>query len=280
MTGIAEAAGRWHLADVRPIADTPGSRVFRARQPGGRSVVVKILKPRGMAETAGMDYLAWRGGNGAVNLLARHGNACLLEDAGIRTLEDTRRTDGETAATEAFAALLRRLHAPSPRPWPDALTPLAQHFAALTERRGPVPGAHAPDVAWAAAIARELLAAQTDVMPLHGDLHHENILADDKGRWRAIDPHGLIGDPVYDAANFFGNPLGRPDITCDADRIRLLASRLAAALGCREDKLLRHAAAHAALSACWSIDDPVSDEDLRDAGDRLSFLAVLRRMPI
>lgn len=276
MLGIAEAGGRWQLADITPIADTPGSLVFRARHPAGRSVIIKLLKPRGLGEIAGMDYLAWRDGFGAVKLLAREANACLLEDAGTRTLEDLRQTDGEAAATEVFASVLQHLHAPAPGPAPDGLVPLERHFSSLLDRRTNMPEPHAANIAWAAGTARDLLARQSDVMPLHGDLHHENILAADGGEWRAIDPHGLIGDPVYDAANFFGNPLGRPDITCDEDRVRLLVSRLAPALGCTETKVLRYAAAHAALSACWSIDDPVSDEDRSDAEHRLAFVALAR----
>jgi streptomycin 6-kinase len=232
----AEIAGRWRLSDVALIADTPGSLVYRARQAEGRSVIVKLLKPRGMGEVAGMDYLVWRDGLGAVRLLGHAGDACLLEDAGMRTLEDLRQTEGEAAATEVFAAVLRQLHAPSPMPVPCRLVPLERHFAALLECRVAIPAQHASNVGWAAEIARALLAAQTDVMPLHGDLHHENILSDEAGKWRAIDPHGLIGDPAYDTANFFGNPLGRPDVTCNRDRIRLLAGRLAPPLGCSEER--------------------------------------------
>jgi streptomycin 6-kinase len=253
------------------------SLVFRARQ-ANRSVIVKLLKPRGMGELAGADYLDWRDGHGAIKLLARKANACLLEDAGTRDLEDVRQSDGEAAATDIFAAVLRELHMPSPHPAPDGLVPLERHFAALLEPRENDPSAYRGHIAWAAQVARDLLAEQTGVMPLHGDLHHENILADGAGRWRAIDPHGLIGDRVYDAANFFGNPLGRPDITCDESRIRLLAGRLAPALGCSEDKVLRFAGAHAALSACWSIDDPVSEDDRRDADHRLAFLAIVGAM--
>lgn len=278
MLDIDAAVELWRLSEVCAIADTPGSRVFRARRADGRSVVAKILKPRGLGEMAGMDYLAWRGGDGAVALLERRENACLLEDAGNRSLEDVRRLSGEAAAADIFAALLTRLHTPSPHPAPDTLIPLERHFEALVDRQPMVPDAHRGDVTWAASIARDLLAAQTEVMPLHGDLHHENILADETGEWRAIDPHGLIGDPVYDAANFFGNPLGQPDVTCDAARIDLLATRLAAALGCDRRKLLRHAATHAALSACWSISDPVSNGDISDAGDRLAFLRIVRTM--
>jgi streptomycin 6-kinase len=276
VVGITEAARHWQLADVRPIADTPGSLVYRARQADGRPVIAKLLKPRGMGELPGMDYLAWRHGLGAVTLLAREGNACLLEDAGTRTLEDLRRMEGEAAATAIFAAVLRQLHAPAPMSFPGGLIPLEQHFTALLQGRISMPAAHETNVAWAASVARALLMEQTDVMPLHGDLHHENILADAAEHWRAIDPHGLIGDPAYDAANFFGNPLGRPDITCDEGRIRLLANLLAPALDCSEGKILRYAAAHSALSACWSIGDPASADDLQDAQDRLAFLAVVR----
>lgn len=278
MIAIGQAAKLWHLSDIRPIADTPGSLVYRARLPDGKSVVAKLLKPRGIGELAGMDYLAWRGGTGAANLLARHDNAGLLEDAGTRTLEDFRESEGEAAATRAFAGLLQQLQAPSLHPFPSGLVPLEQHFAALTGETVPMPTAHVANVAWAAATARDLLATQTNVMPLHGDLHHENILADDSGQWRAIDPHGLIGDPVYDTTNFFGNPLQRPDVTCDESRIRLMATTLAAAFACPEDKVFRYAAVHAALSACWSIEDPVSDDDLSDAGNRLTFLGIVRSM--
>ena len=278
MIGIAEAARRWQLAAIRLIADTPGSLVYRARHLHGRPVVAKLLKPRGMGEIAGMHYLAWRDGQGAAALLAREENACLLEDAGTQDLEDVRRTEGEAVATGVFAAALRQLHAPSPSPIPGGLVPLERHFTALLHDRVPAPAAHAADMAWAADIARALLAEQKNVMPLHGDLHHENLLCDEAGQWRAIDPHGLIGDPAYDAANFFGNPIGRPDVTCDEGRIRLLAGLVAPALSCGEGKILRYAAAHAALSACWSIGDPVSDDDLADAGHRLAFLAVIRSM--
>ena len=278
MLEIGAAARFWRLQDIVPVAETPGSRIYRAGLSDGANVVVKLLKPRGMEELPGMDYLTWRQGHGAVRLIARRENACLLEDAGSTTLEDFRQRHGEVAAITVFARLLGSLQAPSPAPPPGALTPLARHFRGLTERISPAHPDHAEDLAWAAALAHELLASQVGIMPLHGDLHHENILTADGTVWRAIDPHGLIGDAAYDAANFFGNPLGRPDMTCDPGRIRRIAQLTAPVIGCDEGKILRYAAAHAALSACWSIDDPVSEEDLSDAFDRLAFLRVVRRM--
>ena len=274
---INAAADLWHLDEIEPIADTPGSFVYRARTPDSGSVVAKLLKPRGMEELAGMDYLAWRHGHGAVRLIARQDNACLLEDGGRVTLEDFRTSNGEEAATKVFADILTKLHAPSQYPPPAGLTPLVWHFRGLIEQRAaPAHPDHADDLVWAAALARDLLANQNPVLPLHGDLHHENIISQDGASWHAIDPHGLIGDPAYDAANFFGNPLGRPDITCNTDRILAIAVVIAQVTGWSESKILQYAACHAALSACWSIDDPVSEDDVKDGEDRLSFLKVIR----
>lgn len=40
---------------------------------------------------------------------------------------------------------------------------------------------------------------------LHGDLHHDNILASDSV-WKAIDPHGYIGDPAFEVGSVIFNP--------------------------------------------------------------------------
>ena len=275
---IEEIVRLWGLSGLRLIADTQGSIVYRADDVERGSVVVKLLKPQGMSELPGMDYLEWRNGIGAVRLIRRHTNAALLEDAGTRSLEELRQRQGEKAATETFTSVLAQLHSPNSKAHPASLVPLERHFRVLIEHPPALLGARGDNVAWAADVARELLASQTGVMPLHGDLHHENILADDSGNWRAVDPHGLIGETVYDAANFFGNPIGRTEITCDPARILLLADHLAPALRTTRQTLLRYAAVHAALSACWSISDPMSDRDLRDAEDRLRFLDITRTL--
>lgn len=70
---------------------------------------------------------------------------------------------------------------------PDGLIPVERYFS------NPSP------------LARRLLETQTDRVPLHGDLHHENILLSAHG-WLAIDPKGLWGDPAMEAAAFLRNP--------------------------------------------------------------------------
>ncbi|MCF7899913.1 aminoglycoside phosphotransferase family protein [Candidatus Babeliales bacterium] len=54
-----------------------------------------------------------------------------------------------------------------------------------------------------------LLAATTQEVLLHGDLHHENILKHNN-EWVAIDPKGFIGDPAFEVAGYLYNPI--PDL--------------------------------------------------------------------
>jgi streptomycin 6-kinase len=50
---------------------------------------------------------------------------------------------------------------------------------------------------------------------VHGDFHHHNLLSSD-GRWVAIDPKPMLGEPEFDVAPFLWNPLSsrmRLDVT-------------------------------------------------------------------
>jgi streptomycin 6-kinase len=42
----------------------------------------------------------------------------------------------------------------------------------------------------------ELNASMAEPFLLHGDLHHENILAAEREPWLAIDPKGVVGEPA------------------------------------------------------------------------------------
>lgn len=52
----------------------------------------------------------------------------------------------------------------------------------------------------------QLTSQRHDDVVLHGDLHHDNILSADT-TWKAIDPHGYMGDPVAEVGAMFKNPL-------------------------------------------------------------------------
>lgn len=53
----------------------------------------------------------------------------------------------------------------------------------------------------------DLIAGHTPQVVLHGDLQHLNVLNTGEG-WRAIDPHGWVGDPAFEGAALLANPRG------------------------------------------------------------------------
>lgn len=274
----APLAARWGITAARLIADTPSSHVYRVERSGETSAIAKLLKPKGAHERPGMDFLDFRQGLGAVHLLDRVGDASLIEDAGRLSLREHRLVAGDERSNTIVADLLPRLHAHSPVPAPAGLVPLARHFQPLLDcRLGNAAAPLAANLRMAAGIAAEMLAEQTAVRPLHGDLHHDNILLSPRG-WLAIDPQGLVGDPAYDVANIFGNPDGAFDEIVNPDRIAGLARLFAGVLGCPADKILRFAIAHAGLSICWSLADGTPFNESANAGERHAFLAVAGRL--
>ena len=53
----------------------------------------------------------------------------------------------------------------------------------------------------------DLVAGDTAMVVLHGDLQHFNVL-NAGGPWCVIDPHGWVGDPAFEAAALLANPRG------------------------------------------------------------------------
>jgi streptomycin 6-kinase len=96
---------------------------------------------------------------------------------------------------------------------------------------------------------------QRDVMVLHGDIHHGNVLDFGQRGWLVIDPKGLCGERCFDYANLFCNPTietaGRL-----ARRVELVAE--SAALD--RSRLLRWIVAWAGLSASWLLDEGLCPE--------------------
>jgi streptomycin 6-kinase len=159
------------------------------------------------------------------------------------------------------------------RRWPGrAGTPLEAWFQPLFQL-APDHAALAP----AADIARQLLAAPRAIGPLHGDLHHENVLDFGERGWLAIDPHGLVGERTFDYANIFTNPdlsdPGRPLATLPG-RLEARLDIVVAVTGLQPERLLRWIVAWTGLSAAWFI----GDGDEQGAAIDLTINTIARRL--
>lgn len=256
---------RWKIDRAEPIAETFSSHIWKAFRSDGSLAVVKALKPFDDVEDElrGAHFLKWRDGEGAVRLLGRDGRRMLLEYAGERLLTTVLHTEGDEAATLIAADVLQRLHRPSDRPAPARLQPLRERFAALFARAevgDPYPNGLYRQ---AAVTADTLLGSTHSERPLHGDLHHDNIVLGSRG-WLAIDPKGVLGDPCFDAANLFYNPLGQDALCADPERIARMAWILSGRLELDPRRLLEHAFAYGCLSAAWHAEDDNEKDENRE----------------
>lgn len=255
-TALSRAMIRWSLTKSTPVAETATSWVFRVEQNGRKPAALKILKPAlADDERRGGALLNWYGGEGAVTVFDVDGDTVFMEWLDGVPLGEAVRKGRDEEATVAFAGVVAHLHKPRAEPAPEDLIPLRQRFRALFDTDVRAWPHTARDLyARATGIAIRLFDRPAAQIPLHGDLHHDNIISSGRG-WLAIDPKGLIGDPAYEVANAFQNPVGAEKLAAEPRRIASLADAFSKRLGFDRKRVLGWAAAHTALSACWHIED-------------------------
>jgi streptomycin 6-kinase len=195
--------------------------------------------------------LRYWNGEGAVRLYDSDAGALLLERAdGPRSLTAIATSGGDERAAEILAATVATLHAHREVKAPPELTPLQEWFSSLYEHENAL-----PLLGRCASVARALLSSEREVVPLHGDLHHGNVLDGGERGWLAVDPKALAGERSYDIANLLGNPWPHGDIVHRPDRMQRLAGLYAAKLQLDVQRVLAFALAHAGLAACWDMTD-------------------------
>jgi streptomycin 6-kinase len=253
-TALNKAMIRWSLSRATLVAETPTSYLYRVEQNGRDPAALKQLKPEaGDEELRGSALLAWYGGEGAATVFDAADGILFMEWLDGTTLGEAARQGRDGDATAAFATVVESLHRARDAD-PPPLLPLRLRFQALFEMQPARWPATSKDLlARAIGIAHQLFDKPAASIPLHGDLHHDNILSSPRG-WLAINPKGLIGDPVYEVANSFQNPVGADSLVINPARIERLADAYAARLGFNRKRILGYAVAHAALSACWYIE--------------------------
>jgi len=250
-TLFAHYLARWNLApDGEPIV-TPTSRLLPVRA-GAVAAMLKIARID--EERVGNRLMAWWNGEGAAAVLAHDDDAILMERAaGGTSLAHVFPERGDDAASRTICAVLVKLHAARGRP-PAPLPSLADWFAPLARTAQAQGGLFRV----AAATAADLLTEPRDLVVLHGDMHHGNVL-DFGGRgWLAIDPKGLIGERGFDYANIFCNP--DHATATQPGRLARQASVVAEAEPLDRSRLLAWILAWAGLSAAFSLDDGHSPE--------------------
>jgi streptomycin 6-kinase len=237
---------KWRLApDGEPIV-TRNSRLIPVRR-DGEPLMLKIAL--NAEERRGAELMVYYAGDGAVGVVAHEDEALLLERSGAPRLVEMSQGGRDDEASRIICGVVGRLHARRENPAPSGLVPLPIWFRDLDAAAAQQDGMFGEG----ARVASDLLSRATNPIPLHGDIHHGNILFDDTRGWLAIDPKGLLGDRYFDYANIFCNP----DLITATAPGRLLrqAGVVARAAGLEPHRLMRWIFAYAILSASWSILD-------------------------
>lgn len=284
----------WDLHDPDIMPETRSSKLCRVTKgEDGELAVLKFLKPIGVVdEGGGAALLEYYNGLGAVRMFRYDTEAHLLEYADkhslLHAIDHGSMADEEAA--QIAADVVKKLHMPRiETSRPQTLVPLRTRFNALFDKAmvDTMEGKIDSVFIRAAALADRLIntTKKKDVLPLHGDLHHENIVRsskvvnEDTGEqrgWLAIDPKGLIGDKAYDVSNMFANPLGRAEVTGAEGRIDRLADIFSQTLGYDRKRILGWGAAHAALSASWSL---LENRPAEAEGTLAVAQAILAKLP-
>jgi streptomycin 6-kinase len=253
---IANCAERWSLTIMPPFT-LSYNYVCPAIRSDGTDVILKIGYPDKELFTE-IESLKIFNSDGIAKLLDSDDDngALLLErlKPGTMLIE----LDDDEEATSIAASVMRKLWKPVPHEhnfptierWSLGMKRLRDEFDGGT---GPFPAAL---VEKAEKLFDDLIASMGEPVLLHGDLHHENILAAEREPWLAIDPKGVVGEPAYEVGALLRNPMRR--VLGHPAPERLLARRidqLAADLSLDRQRLIGWGLAQGVLSAWWSYED-------------------------
>ncbi len=254
---LRDIAGQWSLTLGGPFADMAYNYVAPVLRDDGSRAVLKVGVPNPELRTE-IEALRRFGGRGSAQLLdvdeAR--GALLLErlEPGKSILD----LGDDEQATAVACQLMRKLHtAPAgngPFPmladWARGLDRLRVAFDGST---GPFPRRL---VERAESDVRDLLASMNETTLLHGDLHHWNILSARRAPWLAIDPKGIIGEPVYETGAWLRNPF--PELLEWSDAAKVIQRRIdqfALDLGFDRRRILAWGIYQALLAGWWSYEE-------------------------
>jgi len=237
---------QWQLLPAGEPIITLGSRLLPVRYQGTPAMLKIALDEE---EKFGNLLMTWWAGEGAARVYAHDGAALLLERAeGRRSLLHMAMHGADDQASRIICDAVARLHAPRSAPLPP-LVDMRQWFRSLA----PAARRHGGRLRQCLACAEYLLATPQEVVVLHGDVHHSNILDFGPRGWLAIDPKRVTGERTYDYANLICNP----DLPSATDPLRFTrqVALVAAQAGLERRRLLQWVLAFAGLSAAWFLED-------------------------
>ncbi len=273
---LAHCSRQWEITIDEPFQSLTYNYVAPAVRHDGAPVIFKASPPTGefsmqsaalrLFDGHGMTRLLECDDENQVMLLER-----LLPGTTLRDMED------DEQATSIAASVMKELWCPVPADHPfPTVSDWGKGFKRLRQRYnggcGPFPRKLLEE---AETLYADLSASMAEPVLLHGDLHHDNILAAQREPWLAIDPKGLVGEPAYETGAWLHNWL--PDLLQQPQPERILARRIdqfAEELGFDRARIRGWGLAQAVLAYWWTIED--FGEGWQDALTCAELLAAIK----
>ncbi|WP_218054623.1 aminoglycoside phosphotransferase family protein [Legionella massiliensis] len=241
---------RWQLCVDGEAILTHSSQLLPVRYQN-QAAMLKISTSA--EERWGASLMVWWNGQGAARVFQHEKDALLMERAQEKSsLLTMVSSDQDDEASRIICSVVAQLHGQHKSP--PKLLALSDWFRSLEAAASQLGGMFKQSYA----VAKELLDSPEDVVVLHGDIHHGNILDFGSRGWLAIDPKHLQGERGYDYANLFCNP--DQIIATRPGRLLQQLQIVAEAAQLNKQRLLKWIFAYAGLSAAWSLEDKQSAE--------------------
>lgn len=251
---ITSLKNHWGLSEVTPVVNMTFNYVAKAILNNEEPVVLKISYDRQSIfnEQHALTSLGPRGSIKLIDYNCKY-NALLLQQAvpGI-TLKSLYREQPDYVM-DCYVETMQRLHQHQPQLKQSPHPQVADWLTVLespTLQQIPI-----TMLDKAVALRNKLLASPKQLIFLHGDLHHDNILKHDN-KWLAIDPKGVIGEPEFEIAAF--DFMYIHELTTTPDVKSLLARRvelLAKKSGLDAQRINDWVLVRLILMAAWFIED-------------------------
>lgn len=248
---------QWDLTDLRPVTNLTYNYVMMGKKCGHlQPVVLKLGVPNNefMREMA---YLAHYDGVSVPRLLASEADkgAMLMTRIMPGTSMMSYFPQDEEAALAITSKVIQQLQMKDKPINHDIFPSIETWHASLMQATA---SNTIPDSLLVSAkqLSMDLIATSTKQVLLHGDLHHDNLLLGPNEQWVAIDPKGIIGDPVYEVGAFIRNPV--MDLRKQTNMQAILRRRIAAFaeyLDFEPQRMIQWSFVQAVLAACWSMEE-------------------------
>lgn len=254
---VKKIAAVWNLTDLQPVNELNYHYVLSGFQRKWPIILKLSPENRNLKKEALALKLLFQ--CGAVNVLNEMDGALLLERAIPGYSLKSYFPNRDTEATEILCKVIHKLHR-APLPQNGAFPHIGDWLKSL-DKDWNIPTRYLKK---ARALKKQLLETASPSVLLHGDLHHENILANGND-WVVIDPQGVLGEPAYEVGAFMRNPMQDLFITPNAvNFIKNRASICADLLMLDQERIIAWSFVRTVLGYIWCLEGNIDPQDFKN----------------